>query len=33
MDNAAHLGYFVPLAKIADFLTAGVEVKVLLAGM
>ncbi|GAA5976861.1 hypothetical protein JCM11641_000893 [Rhodosporidiobolus odoratus] len=26
-----HLGYFVPLAKIADFLTAGVEVKVLLA--
>lgn len=28
----AHLGYFVPLAKIADFLTAGVEVKVLLAG-
>ena len=29
---AAHLGYFVPLAKLADFLTAGVEVKVLLAG-
>ena len=28
----AHLGYFVPLAKLADFLTAGVEVKVLLAG-
>ncbi|BGP21734.1 tyrosyl-tRNA synthetase [Rhodotorula toruloides] len=26
-----HLGYFVPLAKIADFLTANVEVKVLLA--
>ncbi|GAA6001944.1 hypothetical protein JCM10207_002391 [Rhodosporidiobolus poonsookiae] len=26
-----HLGYFVPLAKIADFLTAGVQVKVLLA--
>ncbi|TNY21824.1 tyrosyl-tRNA synthetase [Rhodotorula diobovata] len=26
-----HLGYFVPLAKIADFLTASVEVKVLLA--
>ncbi|GAA5835234.1 hypothetical protein JCM11251_006652 [Rhodosporidiobolus azoricus] len=26
-----HLGYFVPLAKLADFLTAGVEVKVLLA--
>ena len=30
--STAHLGYFVPLAKIADFLTAGVEVKVLLAG-
>jgi tyrosyl-tRNA synthetase len=27
-----HVGYLVPLAKIADFLTAGVEVKVLLAG-
>ncbi|GAA5994992.1 tyrosine--tRNA ligase TYS1 [Rhodotorula paludigena] len=26
-----HLGYFVPLTKIADFLTASVEVKVLLA--
>ncbi|GAA5820107.1 hypothetical protein JCM3770_003354 [Rhodotorula araucariae] len=26
-----HLGYFVPLAKIADFLTANVEVKILLA--
>ncbi|TCD67706.1 hypothetical protein EIP91_012002 [Steccherinum ochraceum] len=26
-----HIGYFVPLAKIADFLRAGVEVKVLLA--
>ncbi|PWN99321.1 tyrosine tRNA ligase [Tilletiopsis washingtonensis] len=26
-----HVGYLVPLAKIADFLTAGVEVKVLLA--
>ncbi|CAD6891010.1 unnamed protein product [Tilletia controversa] len=26
-----HLGYFVPLVKIADFLRAGVEVKVLLA--
>lgn len=30
--RAAHLGYFVPLAKLADFLTASVEVKVLLAG-
>lgn len=30
---AAHLGYFVPLTKIADFLKAGVAVKVLLAGM
>lgn len=27
-----HLGYLVPLTKIADFLRAGVEVKVLLAG-
>ncbi|KAK4700426.1 tyrosyl-tRNA synthetase, partial [Phenoliferia sp. Uapishka_3] len=26
-----HLGYFVPLAKLADFLSAGVEVKILLA--
>ncbi|KAK4058027.1 hypothetical protein OIO90_000766 [Microbotryomycetes sp. JL221] len=26
-----HLGYFVPLTKIADFLSAGVKVKVLLA--
>ncbi|GLB43008.1 putative tyrosyl-trna synthetase [Lyophyllum shimeji] len=26
-----HIGYFVPLTKIADFLRAGVEVKVLLA--
>ncbi|KAM0793255.1 hypothetical protein ACM66B_000717 [Microbotryomycetes sp. NB124-2] len=26
-----HLGYFVPLTKIADFLSAGVEVKILLA--
>ncbi|SCZ90605.1 BZ3500_MvSof-1268-A1-R1_Chr1-3g02095 [Microbotryum saponariae] len=26
-----HLGYFVPLAKLADFITAGVEVKILLA--
>ncbi|KAI9439043.1 tyrosine tRNA ligase [Lactarius indigo] len=26
-----HVGYFVPLTKIADFLTAGVEVKILLA--
>jgi len=30
--STAHLGYFPPLAKLADFLTAGVEVKVLLAG-
>lgn len=28
----AHLGYFVPLTKIADFLKAGVAVTVLLAG-
>ena len=28
----AHIGYFVPLTKIADFLRAGVEVTVLLAG-
>ncbi|KAG6877259.1 hypothetical protein C0993_009028 [Termitomyces sp. T159_Od127] len=27
-----HIGYFVPLTKIADFLRADVEVKVLLAG-
>jgi tyrosyl-tRNA synthetase len=27
-----HIGYFVALTKIADFLRAGVEVKVLLAG-
>ncbi|KAL0948185.1 hypothetical protein HGRIS_010796 [Hohenbuehelia grisea] len=26
-----HIGYFVPLTKIADFLRAGVEVKILLA--
>ncbi|KDQ09705.1 hypothetical protein BOTBODRAFT_116836 [Botryobasidium botryosum FD-172 SS1] len=26
-----HIGYFVPLTKIADFLSAGVEVKILLA--
>ncbi|EIW77872.1 tyrosine tRNA ligase [Coniophora puteana RWD-64-598 SS2] len=26
-----HIGYFVPLVKIADFLRAGVEVKILLA--
>lgn len=30
--GTAHLGYFVPLTKIADFLKAGVAVKVLLAG-
>lgn len=29
---SAHIGYFVPLTKIADFLRAGVEVTVLLAG-
>lgn len=29
----AHIGYFVPLAKIADFLRAGVRVKILLAGL
>ncbi|THG96872.1 hypothetical protein EW026_g5035 [Hermanssonia centrifuga] len=28
---SAHIGYFVPLTKIADFLRAGVEVTVLLA--
>ncbi|PWN43550.1 tyrosine tRNA ligase [Ceraceosorus guamensis] len=28
-----HVGYLVPLSKIADFLRAGVEVKVLLADM
>lgn len=27
-----HIGYFVALSKIADFLKAGVVVKVLLAG-
>ena len=27
-----HIGYFVPFTKLADFLKAGVEVKVLLAG-
>lgn len=27
-----HIGYLVPLTKVADFLRAGVEVKVLLAG-
>ncbi|KAF9071882.1 tyrosine tRNA ligase [Rhodocollybia butyracea] len=26
-----HIGYFVPLTKVADFLRAGVEVKILLA--
>lgn len=31
-DVAAHIGYFVPLTKIADFLRAGVTVKILLAG-
>ena len=25
----AHIGYFVPLAKVADLLTAGVEVGVI----
>ncbi|TIB80656.1 tyrosine tRNA ligase [Wallemia mellicola] len=29
--HTAHVGYFVPLVKIADFLRAGVEVKILLA--
>lgn len=29
---SAHIGYFVPLTKIADFLKAGVQVKILLAG-
>jgi tyrosyl-tRNA synthetase len=28
-----HIGYFVALSKIADFLRAGVVVKVLLAGV
>jgi tyrosyl-tRNA synthetase len=28
-----HIGYFVPLTKIADFLRAGVEVKILLADL
>lgn len=27
-----HCGYFVPLTKLGDFLKAGIEVKVLLAG-
>ncbi|KAI0028528.1 hypothetical protein K488DRAFT_58339 [Vararia minispora EC-137] len=27
-DHAAHVGYFVPLTKIADFLRAGVEVHI-----
>ena len=27
-----HVGYLVPLTKLADFLRAGVNVKVLLAG-
>ncbi len=27
-----HIGYFVPFTKLADFLKAGTEVKVLLAG-
>ncbi|KAJ3999898.1 hypothetical protein F5050DRAFT_1564067 [Lentinula boryana] len=30
-ENESHIGYFVPLTKIADFLRAGVEVKILLA--
>ena len=30
--DIAHIGYFVPLTKIADFLRAGVEVTILLAG-
>lgn len=30
--TAAHIAYCVPLIKIADFLSAGVHVKVLLAG-
>ena len=33
ITSTAHIGYFVPLTKIADFLRAGVEVTVLLAGM
>ena len=28
-----HVGYLVPLTKLADFLRAGVQVKVLFAGM
>lgn len=32
LTYAAHIAYCVPLLKIADFLTAGVHVKVLLAG-
>ncbi|KAI8141960.1 tyrosyl-tRNA synthetase [Fennellomyces sp. T-0311] len=28
-----HIGYFVPMSKIADFLAAGVEVKILLADL
>lgn len=31
--HTAHIGYFVPLTKIADFLRAGVEVTILLAGI
>ncbi|WAQ87257.1 hypothetical protein PtA15_8A161 [Puccinia triticina] len=31
LTKTAHIGYFVPLTKIADFLRAGVRVKVLLA--
>jgi hypothetical protein len=31
-SKPAHIGYFVPLTKIADFLKAGVQVKILLAG-
>jgi hypothetical protein len=27
----AHVGYFVPLTKIADFLKAGVKVRAILA--
>lgn len=32
LKTTAHIGYFVPLTKIADFLRAGVEVTILLAG-
>ncbi|KAF8152370.1 Aminoacyl-tRNA synthetase [Crassisporium funariophilum] len=31
-SSTSHIGYFVPLTKMADFLRAGVHVKVLLAG-